>query len=540
MSMDQTQVVGLSATLAVVLGGTLYFAFKGQSKGKSIGGSSAGTAAASMGDPSNGDEWEMLGAFGHELEHHGHFCKDYAPGCLQRNRGDGTCCPSLTGGIELETSLSNDNSCCGTNVRLALKNTQGHGVGFIDCHEAAFLGPLVECGAIQVSARIGRLVHPIGGKPPIMVYVKGKVPWLEAHKTDPNWQTAILTMVKKLGEIDNEWLKAEDDEINMEAIQRIRPPATVRPRKCTCIAESCWLLGGGGHVCAIPGGRGCSMTLEAGAPPVLVRFSALVGTQDWAGAVRLADEVDAALKDVQPEMRAVALQGLAFALIQAPEGSGQDSRRATALLKEAEGMFAACGDVEGQSVTWNSLEAVLAKFGRLAEAATWTTKLLDLGDVWGDPAMVGEHACFIGEKLVRVGGDRNCALAVPLLERALRASASPALAGQPKAAEFRMKALSYLATALMDLGSFDQALEYSSLSVADMEVLGDAGGIAGALRTRAMIHDKRGAKADACADLEALLAVAVPGCSGLPEETRAALVDEATQILARLRAEASP
>jgi len=176
--------------------------------------------------------------------------------------------------------------------------------------------------------------------------------------------------------------------------------------------------------------------------------------------------------------------------MQAPEDSGQDSRRATALLEEAEGMFAARGDVEGQSATWRSLVAVLAKFGRLAEAATWTTKLLDLGDVREDPAMVGVHACFIGEKLVRVGGDRNCALAVPLLERALAASASPG----PQAAEFRMQALASLATALMDLGSFDRALTYSSLSVADMELLGDAGGIAGALRTRATLHDKRGAK----------------------------------------------
>ena len=135
----------------------------------------------------------------------------------------------------------------------------------------------------------------------------------------------------------------------------------------------------------------------------------------------------------------MALQQLALAFMQAPEDSGQDSRRATALLEEAEGMFAARGDVEGQSATWNSLEAVLAKFGRLAEAAKWTTKLLDLGDVCQDPEMVGDHACFMGEKLVSVGGEDNCRLAVPLLERALAASASQKLAGQPEAAEFRMK-----------------------------------------------------------------------------------------------------
>ena len=194
-----------------------------------------------MEDPGNAYAWEMLGAFGHELNHHGHFCTNYVPGDRQRKKGDGTCCRLLTGGIELEAGLSNDNSCCGTPARLTLKDAQGHGVGFIDCHEAAFLGPLIECGAIQVSARIGCLVHPIGGLPPIMVYVKGKVPWLEEHKSDPNWQTAILTMVKKLGVIDNEWLEDEDAELNEEAIKRIRPPATVRPRKCTCIAGSCWL-----------------------------------------------------------------------------------------------------------------------------------------------------------------------------------------------------------------------------------------------------------------------------------------------------------
>ena len=270
-----------------------------------------------MGNPGNGDAWEMLGAFGHELNKHGHFCTNYVPGEFQRNNGDGTCCPLLVGGIELEASLSNDNSCCGTPARLTLKDTQGHGVGFIDCHEAAFLGPLVKCGAIQVSARIRSLIHPIGGVPPIMVFVKGNVPWLEERKTDPDWQIAILSMVRKLGEMDNEWLKDEDDELNAEAIQRIRPPANVRPRKCTCNAESCWLLGGGGHACPTTPGcqgctgcQGCSMTLEEGAPAVLVHFSALVGTADWTGAVRLADEVYAALPGVNPDMRAVKPQTL--------------------------------------------------------------------------------------------------------------------------------------------------------------------------------------------------------------------------------------
>ena len=269
-----------------------------------------------MGGPSSGDEWEMLGAFGHELELHGHFCKDYAPGSLQKNRGNGTCCSHLVSSIELETSLSNDNTCCGTTVRLTLKNTQGHGVGFIDCHDAAFLGPLVECGAIQVSARIGTLVHPIGGKPPIVVYVEGKVPWLEEHKTDPKWQTAILTMVKKLGQVDD--VRLQDDhllvELNGEAIRRIRPPATVRPRQCTCTGERCFLLHSappraGGHACGVPDCPGCGMTEAEGAPPVLVRFTDLVKAQDWVGAVRQVDEVDAAIKDFTPDMRAVKIPG---------------------------------------------------------------------------------------------------------------------------------------------------------------------------------------------------------------------------------------
>jgi len=52
------------------------------------------------------------------------------------------------------------------------------------------------------------------------------------------------------------------------------------------------------------------MTPESGAPAALVRFSALLGTSDWAGAVRLADEVYAALPGVNPDMRAVKPQTL--------------------------------------------------------------------------------------------------------------------------------------------------------------------------------------------------------------------------------------
>lgn len=69
-----------------------------------------------------------------------------------------------------------------------------------------------------------------------------------------------------------------------------------------------------------------------------------------------------------------------------------------------------------------------------------------------------------------------------------------------------------------------------------MKALDDAGNVVAALRTRAMIHDRRGAKAEACADLQNLLEVAVPGCAGLPEATRVALVNEATGILARIQA----
>jgi hypothetical protein len=110
-----------------------------------------------------------------------------------------------------------------------------------------------------------------------------------------------------------------------------------------------------------------------------VRFSALVETGDWAGAVRLADEVYTALPGVNPAMHAVnpsplnpkppnlqtlhqnpetaakqprsacayayqpstlmpkpctltpqmALQKLALAFVQAPEGGGQDSHRSS-------------------------------------------------------------------------------------------------------------------------------------------------------------------------------------------------------------------
>jgi len=283
------------------------------------------------------------------------------------------------------------------------------------------------------------------------------------------------------------------------------------------------------------------MTAAEGAPVVLARFSALARAQDWAGAVLLVDEMYAALPapGVNPDMRAMALQHLSVALVEAPAGQGQDGNRAVSLLEEAEAIFAALVPVptDAQEVTWNSLEAVLSIFGRLPEATTWTTKLLDLDQARGLPGMVGKRGCIIGEKLVREGGERNCALAVPLLKRALDASAT--LAGHsppsPKAADFRMQALSYLGNALTDLGEFDEALTYTRLLVADMEDLGDAGGIAGALRTRAMIHDRRGAKADAISDLQTLLKVAVPGCSGLPEETRAALVVQVTEILARLQ-----
>jgi len=281
------------------------------------------------------------------------------------------------------------------------------------------------------------------------------------------------------------------------------------------------------------------MTMET-APAVLMLFSALVETEDWAGAVRLADDVYASLPGCgNPAMHAMALQKLALAFVQAPEGAGQDSRRATSLLEEAEGMFAAGGKVpnkEGQAATWESLEAVLAQSGRLPEAAKWTTKLLAMFDERGDSAMVGEHASFIGEKLVRVGGEQNCKLAVPLLERALLASASPGVDAE-QAADLRIKALSYLGTAKMDLGSFDQALTYTSLLVKDMEKLGDVGGVAGALRTRAMIHDRCGARVEAIADLEKLLEIAVPGCSGLDEETRNAMVVEAAEILKTFRAD---
>ena len=50
---------------------------------------------------------------------------------------------------------------------------------------------------------------------------------------------------------------------------------------------------------------------------------------------------------------------------------------------------------------------------------------------------------------------------------------------------------------------------------------------------------RRGAKAEACADLQKVLEVAVPGCSGLPEEMRATLVVEATAVLDALRKEAT-
>jgi len=194
------------------------------------------------------DAWEMLGAFGHELYQHGHFCTDYVPGDRQRQRGDGTCCPFLTGGIEMEASLSMTNACCGTSYRITLKNNQGHGLGLIDCHDAAYLGPLVECGAIKVSASIDCLVHPITGRPPIMVYVRGKVPWLEAHKTDPGWHRAIASLVEILGsdgsdgsDGDISWLEGKDFELNHDAIKRISHKAML-PRGCTCSGGRCWLL----------------------------------------------------------------------------------------------------------------------------------------------------------------------------------------------------------------------------------------------------------------------------------------------------------
>jgi len=110
------------------------------------------------------------------------------------------------------------------------------------------------------------------------------------------------------------------------------------------------------------------------------------------------------------------------------------------LFEEVEGLFAARGEIGGQESSWNSLETILVMLGRPAEAAKWTEKLMDLFDQQEDPEVLATRACFMGEKLLSAGGETNSLLAVPLLERALAASASPAHVGQPWAAQFRMQA----------------------------------------------------------------------------------------------------
>ena len=259
------------------------------------------------------------------------------------------------------------------------------------------------------------------------------------------------------------------------------------------------------------------------------RLKQLTAARDWAGVLLLQDEVRSALVGCDDVATSTfALQQLALA-----HGQVGDSLKAAELLEEVDRIFGSSGEIRGQMSCWNSLASVHARARppRLAEAAKWTQKLMDQLDKDGNYDSMCSHGVFIGNHLVQAGGTEECALAVPFLERALAASEK---SDDPSAV--RMQALACLGTAYMDLGEFDKALSAASKSVEDMEALGDAGGMCGAYRSRAMIHERRGVQIDALADLQKMLQILVPGCTGLSESMRVQLVAEAETQIRRLRA----
>jgi len=249
--------------------------------------------------------------------------------------------------------------------------------------------------------------------------------------------------------------------------------------------------------------------------------------------VQMADQVRAVLKG-KNEVTTMTLQNLALAYWRVPATQGRDLLKSAELLEEVEGMFEVLGQVQGQLSCWNSLISLLVKAGRPSEAAKWTEKLMDYATISEDHDLIGMHGVFLGEALVSAQSTDNAQLAIPFLERALAASTK--CEGPQADNDLRMKALAALGCAYMDLEQFDKALETTTLSVSDMEARNDGGGIAGALRRRAMIYSRMGQFENAATDLQTMLQVLAPGrCPGMPEAMRLEVAAEGQTLLQRLR-----
>jgi hypothetical protein len=176
-----------------------------------------------------------LGAFGHCLDMHGHFCHAYLPGERQRGNGPvpGLCCHDLSGET-LEVRLQEGvNACCGTSDRLQLVNrlTQ-RPVGYLDCHHASWLAVLIKRQLIKVSVSRFCVFHPIGGKPPLQFDISAPdMVALIAAKGAPDTGSQVTMLSLVLGRDYTDNLCVEADQALVSRL--VDGPFPRPPCKCT-------------------------------------------------------------------------------------------------------------------------------------------------------------------------------------------------------------------------------------------------------------------------------------------------------------------
>ncbi len=195
-----------------------------------------------------------LGAFGAFLRHHGDFCEAYIPRDRQRSNGPqrGICCYSLVSSDDYHLRVeSGSNHCCGIRDRL-LVCFGAQDVGYIECHEASWLIPLLKRKLVNVSVSTGGcLVHPIGGEPPLCVEVSSEHPQriTEAlNGSEPALINCVSSMFKHLGCDETQWMESHV-YYNSEEIEKLTKGRSFPGKPCTC-TNDCFQLrnpGRGGY-----------------------------------------------------------------------------------------------------------------------------------------------------------------------------------------------------------------------------------------------------------------------------------------------------
>ena len=134
------------------------------------------------------------------------------------------------------------NTCCGTTLRVvATAVDTGARVGYLDCHNAKWLGALLASNLIFVQADADCIMHFIGAPGvPVAWIVHGDVARLAAMKDDAHLGPHIANLCEALGADMSRTDSVSDLSVDTEELGKLAS-STIKAPPCSCTQRTCFL-----------------------------------------------------------------------------------------------------------------------------------------------------------------------------------------------------------------------------------------------------------------------------------------------------------